>query len=261
MSRSVLFSRIGALEDIGFDAYTQQITETDSLTGGFEYEFGGDGFFGSREWALRGYYQAGETDVQAIQRGGIRLDRIYLAADVVNTPSGPRCNVSVVSAANGNPIYQDCVPLNLFGRGRASQAAIDWVTGFEPACRCTPTVSSRRPSRFRTTMSRVRTSAASSISSKTSGKSLRTASLPRAGRVRSRRLSAPVFVRNPSRRSSKSARAATSMQIRGIVRSWRARRPTKLSSAFAVCRAARWRPETPSRFSSPTCRSPAASRT
>jgi iron complex outermembrane recepter protein len=129
---SVQFSRIGALEDIAFDAYTQQITETDSLTGGFEYAFGGDGFFGSRDWQLKGYYQAGETDVQAIQRGGIRLDRIYLAVDVVNTPSGPRCNVSVVSAARGNPIYQDCVPLNLFGRGRASQAAIDWVTGFEP---------------------------------------------------------------------------------------------------------------------------------
>jgi iron complex outermembrane recepter protein len=129
---SVQFSRIGALEDLAFDAYTQQITETDALTGGFEYDFDGDGFFGNGEWALRGYYQAGETDVDAIQRGGIRLDRVYLAADVVNTPSGPRCNVSVVSAANGTPIYQDCVPLNLFGRGRASQAAIDWVTGFEP---------------------------------------------------------------------------------------------------------------------------------
>jgi outer membrane receptor protein involved in Fe transport len=129
---NVQFSRIGALEDLAFDAYTQQVTETSSLTGGFEYEFGGDGFFGSNEWELRAYYQAGETDVAAIQRGGIRLDRIYLAVDVVDTPSGPRCNVSVVSAANGTPIYQDCVPLNLFGRGRASQAAIDWVTGFEP---------------------------------------------------------------------------------------------------------------------------------
>lgn len=130
--QNVQFSRIGALEDIGFDAYTQQVTETDSLTGGFDYEFDGGHFFGNNEWRLRGYYQSGQTDVDAIQRGGIRLDRIYLAADVVNTPSGPRCNVSVVSAANGTPIYQDCVPLNLFGRGHASQAAIDWVTGFEP---------------------------------------------------------------------------------------------------------------------------------
>src|SRR5688572_29575907 len=129
---SAPFSRLGALEDIGSDTYLQQTTETDSLTGGFTYDFDGDGFFGNREWVLRGYYQGGETDVDAIQRGGIRLDRIYLAVDVVNTPTGPRCNVSVVSAANGTPIYQDSVPVNLFGRGRASQAAIDWVTGFEP---------------------------------------------------------------------------------------------------------------------------------
>jgi iron complex outermembrane receptor protein len=123
---SVQFSRIGAEEDLAFDAFTQQITETTSLTGGIEYEFQGGGFFD--EWQLRGYYQQGETDVEAIQRGGIRLDRIYLAADVVINPATgqPACNVTVVSG-----LYPDCVPLNLFGRGRASAAAIDWVTGFE----------------------------------------------------------------------------------------------------------------------------------
>ena len=36
---SVQFGRIGAPEDIGFDAFTQQTTETDSLTGGFYYAF------------------------------------------------------------------------------------------------------------------------------------------------------------------------------------------------------------------------------
>ncbi|HEX6996885.1 MAG TPA: TonB-dependent receptor [Gammaproteobacteria bacterium] len=131
---SVPFSRVGAPEDLAFDAYTQQITETDSLTGGFEYDFDGDGFFGRGGWQLKGYYQKGETDVRAIQRGGIRLDRIYLAADVVNDPltGQPACNVTVTSRDIGNPIYQDCVPLNLFGRGQASPEAIDWVTGFEP---------------------------------------------------------------------------------------------------------------------------------
>ena len=62
---SVLFGRIGAPEDIGFDAFTEQTTETDSLTGGFEYDFQGDGFFGNGEWQLNGYYQTGETDVQS----------------------------------------------------------------------------------------------------------------------------------------------------------------------------------------------------
>jgi outer membrane receptor protein involved in Fe transport len=131
---SVQFGRIGAPEDIAFDAFTQQTTETDSLTGGFEYDFQGDGFFGSGGWQLNGYYQTGETDVRAIQRGGIRLDRIYLASDVVTDPltGQAACNVTVTTRGTANPLYPDCVPLNLFGRGNASSAAVDWVTGFEP---------------------------------------------------------------------------------------------------------------------------------
>jgi iron complex outermembrane receptor protein len=119
---SVPFSRIGAPEDIAAEAATTQITETDSYTAGFDYQFSGG-------WLVKGYYQTGETDVQAIQKGGIRLDRIYLAADVVIDPNTgqPACNVTVVSG-----LYPDCVPINLFGRGRASKEAIDWVTGFEP---------------------------------------------------------------------------------------------------------------------------------
>jgi iron complex outermembrane receptor protein len=124
---SVPFSRIGATEDIGADAATTQSTTTDSYTAGFEYSFGGS-------WSMKGYYQAGETDLKAIQKGGIRLDRIFLAADVVTDPQTgqPACNVTVTTRGTANPIYQDCVPINLFGRGHASAAAVDWVTGFEP---------------------------------------------------------------------------------------------------------------------------------
>jgi len=131
---SAQFSRIGAPNDIAFDSYTQQTTETDSLTGGIKYDFKGDGFFGRGGWQLNGYYQAGETDVKAIQRGGIRLDRIYLATDVRTDPLNgqPICNVTLTTRGTANPLYPDCVPLNLFGRGRASPAAVNWVTGFEP---------------------------------------------------------------------------------------------------------------------------------
>ena len=131
---SVQFSRIGAPEDIAFDSYTQQTTETDSLTGGIKYDFAGDGFFGRGDWQLNGYYQAGESDVKAIQRGGIRLDRIYIATDVRTDPLNgqPICNVTLTTRGTANPLYPDCVPLNLFGRGRASPAAVNWVTGFEP---------------------------------------------------------------------------------------------------------------------------------
>ena len=123
---SVPFSRIGAPEDIAHSAATTQDTETKSYTFGLNYEAKG-GFFDG--WLTKAYYQTGTTDVKAIQKGGIRLDRIYLAADVVNDPmtGQPACNVTVVSG-----LYPDCVPLNLFGRGNASPQAVDWVTGFEP---------------------------------------------------------------------------------------------------------------------------------
>lgn len=117
---SVPFSRVGAPEDLAAESATRQVTETNSYTAGFDYELEGG-------WLIKGYYQTGDTDVRAIQKGGIRLDRVYLAADVVLDANGqPACNVTVVSG-----LYPDCVPLNLFGRGNASAAAVDWVTGFE----------------------------------------------------------------------------------------------------------------------------------
>lgn len=123
---SASFNRVGAIEDIGADPFTTQTTDTDSYTVGFEYDIQG-GFF--EGWQARGYYQSGETDVKAVQRGGVRLDRIYLAMDAVIDPGTglPACNVTVVSG-----LHPDCVPLNLFGRGQASQEAVDWVSGFEP---------------------------------------------------------------------------------------------------------------------------------
>ena len=123
---SALFGRAGALEDLGAGTYMTQNTKTLSLTTGLEYNIT-SGFFD--KWQVRSYYQYGESDVEARQRSGIRLDRIYLAADVVIDPATnlPACNVTVTSG-----LYPDCVPLNLFGRGNASPEAIAWVTGFEP---------------------------------------------------------------------------------------------------------------------------------
>jgi iron complex outermembrane receptor protein len=128
---NVKFARLGSPDDIGFDAYTEQKTKSLSLTTGFEYDVD-SGFF--NDWQVKGYYQYGNTNVKAIQRGGIRLDRIYLAMDVVTDPltGQPACNVKVTTRGTANEMYQDCVPLNLFGRGNASPEAVDWVVGFEP---------------------------------------------------------------------------------------------------------------------------------
>jgi outer membrane receptor protein involved in Fe transport len=123
---SVTLGRVGTRSDLAFDAFTQQDTEMTSLTGGFELNIQSDGFF--NDWVVEGYYQNGKTDVDAIQRGGIRVDRAFLAADAVVAPNGNIvCNVTLVSGQ-----YPDCVPINLFGRGRASAAAVDWLTGFTP---------------------------------------------------------------------------------------------------------------------------------
>ena len=122
---SIPFSRIGGPLDLAADSFTEQKTSTLSLTTGFEYTVG-SGFFD--DWQIKGYLQYGETEVKAIQHGGIRLDRIFLAADAVRDDQGNIvCNVT-----NTSGLYQDCVPINLFGAGNASAEAVDWVTGFEP---------------------------------------------------------------------------------------------------------------------------------
>ncbi|MBN2060160.1 MAG: TonB-dependent receptor [Deltaproteobacteria bacterium] len=123
---SARLGRIGGSADLGFDSYLKQKTMMLSLTGGMKYDVKSGLFDG---WQVKGYYQYGRTNLKAVQMGGIRLDRVYLAADVVTDPATglPACNVTVTSG-----LYPDCVPLNMFGRGQASAEAIDWVTGFEP---------------------------------------------------------------------------------------------------------------------------------
>ena len=123
---TVTLGRVGDRSDIAFDAFTEQNTETTSVTAGFDLSIESDGFF--NDWVVNGYFQNGTTDVDAIQRGGIRIDRLYMATDARVAPNGSTvCNVTLVSG-----LYPDCVPLNMFGRGRASAAAVDWVTGFTP---------------------------------------------------------------------------------------------------------------------------------
>jgi iron complex outermembrane receptor protein len=123
---SVTLGRIGTLLDVGKYARDTTTTEMLSLTGGFHLNINSDGFFNN--WAVDGYYQIGDTDSENSQDGGNRLDRIYLAADAVVDATGKTvCNVTRVSG-----LHPDCVPINLFGRGRASPAAVDWVTGFDP---------------------------------------------------------------------------------------------------------------------------------
>ena len=107
-------------------------------------------------WRLKGSYQSGETDRTSIIYNEIRLDRLFMAIDAVRDPvSGATvCNVKTknptaaqLAAAVAGRTYagqqtspitrispvgmdraiEDCVPLNIFGWGQNTRAAIDYV--------------------------------------------------------------------------------------------------------------------------------------
>jgi iron complex outermembrane receptor protein len=87
------------------------------FVGGLEGKFG-------EGWSWNAYYQHGKTD---FTNGDWTQDPITAqfnqAVDAVRAPNGSIvCRSSLASPGNG------CVPLNLFGAGSASQAAIDYVT-------------------------------------------------------------------------------------------------------------------------------------
>jgi len=111
------FSRLASSADVG----TQRVitrNKTTTPTFGFEADVKG--------WKLDGYYQKGKNEREVIQTGWTRTDRIFMALDAVRHPQTGAivCRASLFDPAN----YGDCVPINLFGAGRASKEAIAYVT-------------------------------------------------------------------------------------------------------------------------------------
>lgn len=87
-------------------------------------------------------YTFGRTDVTNRYIGDILDDRYYAAIDVVTGPDGnPTCRVNVQAGWSPDQPFNytrdifspttfapgECVPLNIFGEGVASQAAMDWI--------------------------------------------------------------------------------------------------------------------------------------
>lgn len=99
----------------------------------------GDFQIGDRNVGWEAYYSRGESDSDTRQVELIS-DRFFYALDVVDTPDGPACRVTADPASRPTDpssefgtslplnIFEDCVPLDLFGEGRPSQAAIDYVS-------------------------------------------------------------------------------------------------------------------------------------
>jgi outer membrane receptor protein involved in Fe transport len=126
----------------------RSIGQLESATAGFEYDF-------ENSWNLTGSFQRGESKVSTGYLNVPRIDKYYLALDAVTDASGKIvCNISTVNptaaqlkafmtgktvpspldirgVAADSPIGpvnpSECQPLNVFGLGNSSQAAVDWL--------------------------------------------------------------------------------------------------------------------------------------
>ncbi|WP_164549755.1 TonB-dependent receptor domain-containing protein [Altericroceibacterium xinjiangense] len=80
-----------------------------------------------RDWTFDAYYQFGRTDYSQLGFNTTINSRMNFAIDAVRDPvtGAPVCR----AVLNGNPAAAGCEPLNIFGAGSPSQAAIDYVTG------------------------------------------------------------------------------------------------------------------------------------
>ena len=118
---SFLLERYHTTADLAHDRFVTD-NDTKSLTFGADAELQ-SGFF--EGWTLGGYAQLGENENRITQIDFIRSDRLPQAMDVVLHPTTlqPACRASFFDPAR----YGNCVPINLLGVGRASQAAIDYV--------------------------------------------------------------------------------------------------------------------------------------
>jgi iron complex outermembrane receptor protein len=119
--QSFLLERYHTTADLAHDRFITD-NDTRSLTFGADAELS-NGLF--EDWTISGYAQLGTNDNRITQVDFIRSDRLPEAMDAVRHPV---TNEIVCRASLFNPArYGDCVPINLLGVGRASQAAIDYV--------------------------------------------------------------------------------------------------------------------------------------
>jgi len=129
---SFTLRRMGSTQDLAREVWLRDNNVMNSFAGGLTWDIKSDGLFAG--WQADLYYQYGTNTRKSYQKG-LRVDRVFAALDAVDegeyttgTANGNIvCRVSLFSDA-----FPGCQPLDLFGRGNASAAAIDYVTGYEP---------------------------------------------------------------------------------------------------------------------------------
>lgn len=95
-----------------------------SQTNNYRFVMGLNGDFDDN-WSWDVYYQYGRTDFSNRQINNLIPGNMALASDAVIDPG----TGDIVCAAALSGVDPNCVPINLFGVGSPSQAAIDYVTG------------------------------------------------------------------------------------------------------------------------------------
>lgn len=106
--------------DFGEPANATARARTLDLTAGFRFS-GADGL------QIEGYWEHGKNRTNIRTYNNVALERLYAAVDAVRDPA---TNQIVCRVTLANPgLYPGCVPINLFGAGAPSQAAIAYVEG------------------------------------------------------------------------------------------------------------------------------------
>jgi iron complex outermembrane recepter protein len=108
------FSRMASSADL---ARARDILQNDT----YSFTVGARALHGG--WRYSGYYQFGENEGDTTLRDFVRTDRLSIALDAVRDPASGNivCRSTLFNPSNG------CVPIDLFGAGRASPQAIDYV--------------------------------------------------------------------------------------------------------------------------------------
>lgn len=116
--------KMGTIADWASETWINTLNDSEATTLGFDWRVESDGFF--NDWVVKGSYQKGENERHGYQKG-LRVDRLFAALDAVDDGNGNIvCRTSLFGDA-----FPGCQPLNIFGQGNASAAAIDYVTGLD----------------------------------------------------------------------------------------------------------------------------------
>lgn len=97
-----------------------QRNRDDTLSGTLGFDWRVDG-----NWVVSGYAQYGRTKIDQVVDNQVNRSRVYEAADAVINPATGQivCRSTLTNPGNG------CSPLNLFGPGSASSAALSYIMG------------------------------------------------------------------------------------------------------------------------------------